>query len=51
VHDRAVSHEQLRAVIIEADHQAETHTGWRQIPAGGALLVGPQLNLQPISPR
>lgn len=51
LHERAVSHEQLRAVILEADHQTERHTGWRQIPEGGALLVGPRVSVQTVSTR
>jgi len=41
--DRAISHDQLKAVILEADHRADRRAGWQPIPDGGALLVGPKL--------
>ena len=48
--DRAVAHDQLKAVILEADHRVGRRSGWRQVPDGGALLVGPQLTVQTVSP-
>jgi glutamine amidotransferase len=49
--DRGVAHDQLKAVILEADHQADQRTGWRQVPDGGALLVGPHVSVQTVSTR
>jgi glutamine amidotransferase len=47
---RAVSHDQLKAVILEADHRGDRFAGWRPIPDGGALLVGPQLAVRTVPP-
>lgn len=49
-HGRTVSHDQLKAVILEADHRGDRFPGWRPIPDGGALLVGPQLSVQTVPP-
>jgi hypothetical protein len=38
-------------VILEADHQADGRHDWRQVPDGGALLVGPQISVRTLSPR
>jgi len=45
-HDRAISHGQLRAVILDTDDHPDQRAGWRQVPYGGALLVGPQVSVQ-----
>jgi hypothetical protein len=50
-HDRPISHDRLKAVILEADNQADRRAGWRQVPEGGALLIGPQVSMQTMSPR
>lgn len=50
-HDRAISHDQLKAVILEADHRADRRAGWQPIPDGGALLVGPKLAVQTVPAR
>jgi glutamine amidotransferase len=44
--ERPISHERLRAVIVEADHQLDKRTGWQAVPNRGVLLVGPHLKLQ-----
>jgi glutamine amidotransferase len=49
--DRAVSHDQLKAVILDIDHRTDTRAGWRQIPDGDALLVGPQVTVHTVSSR
>jgi glutamine amidotransferase len=38
--DRRISHEGLRAVIIEADPAVPERAGWRTLRANGALVVG-----------
>jgi glutamine amidotransferase len=50
-HDRAISHDQLKAVILEADHRADRRAGWQPIPDGGALLVGPKFAVQTVPAR
>jgi hypothetical protein len=35
-------------VILEADHRGDRFAGWRPIPDGGALLVGPQLAVRTV---
>ena len=47
---RAVSHDQLKAVILEADNGGDRLAGWRPIPDGGAILVGPQLTMRSVPP-
>jgi len=49
--DRVISHDQLKAVILEADHRAGKRAGWCWVPDGGALLVGPQVSVETVSPR
>ena len=39
--DRRISHEALRAVVVEADSTAPLRPGWTLVPARGGLLVGP----------
>ena len=38
--DRRISHEALRAVVVEADSAAPLRPGWTLVPARGGLLVG-----------
>lgn len=38
---RRISHEGLRAVIIEADASTQGRPGWRPLPDQGALMIGP----------
>jgi hypothetical protein len=38
--DRRISHEALRAVVIEANVGSATRPGWSGVPEGGALIVG-----------
>jgi glutamine amidotransferase len=38
---RRIAHEQLRAVVIEADPDTQGRPGWRPITEGTALVVGP----------
>jgi predicted glutamine amidotransferase len=38
--DRRISHEALRAVVVEADSTAPLRPGWALVPARGGLLVG-----------
>jgi glutamine amidotransferase len=38
--DRRISHESLRAVIVEADEGGPGRPGWQSLPPQGALLVG-----------
>jgi len=45
-HDRPIGHDHLRAVILQADHQADKRSGWRPVPEGGALLVGPKITVR-----
>jgi glutamine amidotransferase len=40
LHDRRISHENLRAVVVEANQGASTRPGWTAVPDGGALIVG-----------
>ena len=47
--ERAISHDQLKAVVLEADRRSDRRAGWRSIPDGGALLVGPQLTVRTVS--
>jgi hypothetical protein len=37
---RRISHEALRAVVVEADNGAPLRPGWTLVPARGGLLVG-----------
>ena len=37
---RRISHEALRAVVVEADNTAPLRPGWTLVPAHGGLLVG-----------
>ena len=38
--DRRISHEALRAVIVEANGGSATRPGWTSVTEGGALVVG-----------
>ncbi len=38
--ERRISHDALRAVIIEADSSAPRRSGWRPLPEQGSLVVG-----------
>jgi glutamine amidotransferase len=38
--DRRISHESLRAVVVEADAAAPLRPGWTLVPPRGGLLVG-----------
>lgn len=38
---RRISHDGLRAIVIEADSRIQSRPGWRPIPDGSALLAGP----------
>jgi predicted glutamine amidotransferase len=38
---RRISHEGLRAIVIEADSRLQNRPGWRPIPDGSALVAGP----------
>lgn len=39
--DRRISHENLRAIVVEANRATQARPGWTSLPAGGALVVGP----------
>ena len=39
--DRRISHEGLRAVIVEADNASPLRPGWTLLPERGGLVVGP----------
>jgi glutamine amidotransferase len=39
--DRRVSHESLRAQVVEADSSERPRAGWTNLPAEGGLVVGP----------
>jgi predicted glutamine amidotransferase len=41
IDDRRISHESLRAVVVEANRFAAPRPGWVAVPEGGALIVGP----------
>jgi glutamine amidotransferase len=45
-HDRPIAHDQLKAVILQAEDEADRRAGWRSVPPGGALLVGPKVTVQ-----
>jgi predicted glutamine amidotransferase len=38
--DRRISHESLRAVVVEANGSSSARPGWVMVPEGGALVVG-----------
>jgi hypothetical protein len=38
-HPRRVAHNELRAVVIEADERLDRRTGWDLVPAGHSLVV------------
>jgi predicted glutamine amidotransferase len=38
--DRRVSHDSLRAVIVEANRTTPSRPGWTAVPEGGALVAG-----------
>jgi predicted glutamine amidotransferase len=38
--DRRISHEALRAVVVEANGAASARPGWIAVPEGGALVIG-----------
>lgn len=40
-YDRRISHEALRAVVVEANATAPLRPGWTAVPDAGALVVGP----------
>jgi glutamine amidotransferase len=40
VDDRRISHESLRAVVVEANGSSSARPGWTLVPDGGALIVG-----------
>jgi glutamine amidotransferase len=40
VDDRRISHESLRAVVVEANGSSSARPGWVVVPEGGALIVG-----------
>jgi hypothetical protein len=39
-HDRRITHETLRAVVVEANQETPARPGWSPVPNGGALVVG-----------
>ncbi len=47
--DRRISHESLRAVVVEANGSSAARPGWTSVPEGGALVVGADRTAQ-ISP-
>jgi glutamine amidotransferase len=40
LYDRRVSHESLRAIVVEGNQNAPARPGWSSVPDGGALIVG-----------
>jgi hypothetical protein len=39
-YDRRVSHENVRAVIVEANRETAARPGWSQVANGGAIVAG-----------